>query len=244
MGLSVTVLGCSGSYPGPGLASSGYLVQSETTNVWLDTGPGTFSALQQVIDPRDLTAIVLSHSHVDHWIDLATAYTALRYFLEMQDIPVYGTAETRKLATPLVSKAGERTFVWTTIDQATKVMIGDLAFSFARTAHPVETLAVRVDHGGRSLAYSADTGVGWSMGTLGDGIDLAFVEASLATDMEDTFEHLSGRQAGAMARDAGVARLVITHIIPGVDVEMQRRDAEAAYGATVEVAAPLVRYDA
>jgi ribonuclease BN (tRNA processing enzyme) len=242
VGLSVTILGCSGSYPGPDRAASGYLVRTDTTAVWLDCGPGTFSALQHVIDPTAIDAIVLSHAHVDHWLDITSARTAYAYFLHRQNIPVYGTAETERYLRPLIGH-GDRTLAWTTIDASTSLRIGDLDLSFARTDHPPETLAVRVDHNGRSLAYSADTGPRWSMTALGEGIDLALIEASLTIEREGAFEHLSGRQAGAMAREAGAARLVITHVVPGVDVEHQRRDAEAAFGGPVEAAAPMRRFE-
>ena len=70
MGLSITVLGCSGTYAGPGGACSGYLVRSNDTSVWVDTGPGSLANLQQHIDLASLDAIVVSHSHPDHWGEL------------------------------------------------------------------------------------------------------------------------------------------------------------------------------
>jgi ribonuclease BN (tRNA processing enzyme) len=114
--------------------------------------------------------------------------------------------------------------------------VGGISIRFSRTDHPVETLAVRADADGCSIAYSADTGPRWSATSLGDGIDLLVCEASLSIADEGKAPHLSGRQAGAMARAAGVARLVVTHVVPGADAEQHRRDAEAAFGAPVELA--------
>src|ERR1700722_14911647 len=67
---TLTVLGCDGSWPGPGGAGSGYLVQAGGTTLLLDAGPGPFAALQGWIDPAGIAAVVLSHSHPDHWSDL------------------------------------------------------------------------------------------------------------------------------------------------------------------------------
>jgi ribonuclease BN (tRNA processing enzyme) len=89
---------------------------------------------------------------------------------------------------------------------------------------------VRVDAGGRSLAYSADTGPDWSVAELGEGVDLFVCEASLTEAEEGRVQHLSAAQAGAMAAAAGVGRLVLTHVVPGVDPEAQRA---AAAGASV-----------
>ena len=67
---TLTVLGCDGSYPGPGGAASGYLVEDGTTSLWLDAGTGTFANLQRLGDPGSVDALVLSHEHPDHWSDL------------------------------------------------------------------------------------------------------------------------------------------------------------------------------
>lgn len=67
---TLTILGCDGSFAGPGGAGSGYLVRTAAATIWLDAGPGTFGRLQEVCYPGTLDAIVLSHEHPDHWTDL------------------------------------------------------------------------------------------------------------------------------------------------------------------------------
>ncbi len=84
MGLSITVLGCSGTYAGPGGACSGYLVRSNDTSVWVDTGPGSLANLQQHIDLASLDAIVVSHSHPDHWGELGVVRNALKYGFQIE----------------------------------------------------------------------------------------------------------------------------------------------------------------
>jgi ribonuclease BN (tRNA processing enzyme) len=242
VGLSVTVLGSSGTYAGPDQASSGYLVRSEATAVWVDAGPGTLGNLQRHIDLRQLDAVVLSHHHPDHWLELPVLRNALRYVLGVDGVPVFGTRATQRAARNVIGKL-EPTLEWTTIADSATFGIGDLDVRCSRTDHPVETLAFRIDHGGRSLAYSADTGNGWSVAALGTGIDLFLCEASLRDADADAVQHLTGTQAGAMGRAAGVARLVITHVVPGVDPEDQRAAAEAAFGAPVAVALPHDRFD-
>jgi ribonuclease BN (tRNA processing enzyme) len=111
----------------------------------------------------------------------------------------------------------------------------------------VETVAVRIeDESGRAVAYSADTGPGWSFERFGASIHLAICEASLAADREGSFQHLSGRQAGRIAREAGAARLVITHLPPGTDIETRRLETESdeGFGGPVAVAIPGRRFTA
>ncbi|MDE0194315.1 MAG: MBL fold metallo-hydrolase, partial [bacterium] len=233
MGLSITVLGCSGSYSAPGLACTGYLVESDTTRVWLDAGPGTLANLQRHRTLEEIDAIVITHEHPDHWLDLAMAYIACRYFLDRAPMPVYGTAGTRALAQALAGAHGlAPTIDWHVISDRDSTTIGDQQWRFSRTDHPVETLAPRVDSGGRTFAFSADTGVGWSFASLGGGIDLGLCEATyLHRDLVPPSPHLSALQAGAMAAKAGVKRLLLTHLAPGSDAPAFGREATRGVGA-------------
>lgn len=241
MGLTVTVLGCSGSYAGAGEACSGYLVRSPGATVVVDLGSGTLANLQHHIAIAELDAVVLSHSHPDHWLDLPLLRNAMRYLLGLEGLAVYGTQGTLDAAR-VISGELEPTLLWTTIDERSKVVVGDMTVRFGRTDHPVETLAVRVESGGRTLLYSADTGPGWDPGPLGADVDLFLCEASLPVDQEGRTQHLSGRQAGALARELGAGHLVVTHVSPGVDDEAQRRDAAGAFGGEVGVAETGARF--
>ena len=77
MALTLTVCGCTGSYPGPDAACSGYLISSGDTHVLLDAGPGVLAAMQHHITIAELSAVVLTHAHTDHWTDLCGLNTAL-----------------------------------------------------------------------------------------------------------------------------------------------------------------------
>jgi ribonuclease BN (tRNA processing enzyme) len=237
--LSVTVLGCSGTYAAPGGACTGYLVRGGGVNVLLDCGPGVLANLQQHLALGDLDAVVVSHEHPDHCSELGVLQNAWRYALGRERLRVLGTAGARGKAEGLASHGTvEPTFAWNDLVDGSRAELGGLTLTFSRTDHPVETLAVRVDDAeGRSLAFSADTGPDWSFAHLGAGIDLALCEATFLAEREpDGISHLSARQAGAMCREAAVARLVITHHWPGDDLDAHRAEAEAAFGAPVEVA--------
>ena len=236
--LAVTVLGADGSYPGPGGACSGYLVGAGDTLVWLDAGTGTLANLQRHADLGQVDAIVLSHAHADHWTDIEGYYVACRYFLGRRRVPVYAPPGLRQLPRGVDD---DGTFVWHEIEDGSQVEVGPLRMRFSRTDHPVETLAVRVESGGRALGYSADTGPAWSLGELGP-LDLALVEASFLAPHEGRARHLSARQAGMAARQAGARRLVITHISPTVERAAAQAEAESSFGQPVDAALVSARY--
>lgn len=243
MGLTVTVLGCSGSYPAPDCACSGYLVSDGKTHVAVDLGPGCLGNLQKHLGIERLSGVVLSHAHPDHWVDLTGLHVALKYRYGREGVPVYGTAENRGMAL-LVTGALEPTFAWTVTGDGDDFAVGGLRFRLDRTDHYVQTHAVRVDsRDGASLVYSADTGPEWSLERIGKDVDLALVEATYGTDVEaEGIKHLSAGQAGEMARSAGAKRLVLTHMWPGSDLAVHARNGEAAYGAPVTIASPNERY--
>lgn len=243
--LALTVLGCDGSYPGPGGAGSGYLVTCEGTSVWLDAGPGTLANLQCHVDLADLDAVVLTHEHPDHWSDVEHLVVACRWFLRRTGVPVHAPASLIELARDRLGPAAGPVPVldWHPTEPGRALEIGPLRLSFSRTDHPVPTHAVRVEAGGRALGYSADSGPAWGLSALGPGLDVALCEATYLSDREGTVQHLSARQAGATAREAGVGRLVITHLAPGIDRSAAEAEAEAAFGGPVEVAVIGARYE-
>ncbi len=235
---TLSVLGCDGSYPGPGGAGSGYLVQDGTTTLWLDAGPGTFANLQQMCDPGSVDAVVLSHEHPDHWTDLES-FAVWRRQSGCGPVPVYAPPGLRRRS----YFTDEPLLGWVESEPSMRIVVGRLTCSFVATDHGPPTLAVRIDAAGGpedlsgSFAYSADTGPDWSIAELGSGIGTVLCEATYTRAHEGTLSHLSGRQAGSMAAAAGVGRLVLTHRWPTVSAGVLAAEAEEAMGRPVHQAA-------
>jgi ribonuclease BN (tRNA processing enzyme) len=245
----LTVLGCDGSWPGPGGAGSGYLVQTDDAVLLLDAGPGTFANLCRWGDPARVTAVILTHEHPDHWTDLESFATWAGFGpgrAQFQDtsgrgggagsggdrLTVYAPPGLRRW-----SHFAEAPWIhWRELAPSMVLTIGSVQARFVATDHGPPTLAVALESDGATLAYSADSGPGWSVEELGSGLGTFLCEATYTRESEGSLQHLSGAQAGTIARSAGVARLILTHRWPTVSADAVRREAETAWGRPVEQA--------
>jgi ribonuclease BN (tRNA processing enzyme) len=241
----LTILGSNGTYPTPGRPASGYLVEHDGTRLWIDAGHGTFAALQDVIDLSLIDAVLLSHIHPDHCVDIFGFYHALRY----GEQPRYGipTFVPEKLAEHLIGFLGgdanhpiTEVLDFRTMDRGDRAEVGGVGLEFGITDHPVPTLAARLETGGRSLVYSSDTGVGGDAGALATGASVFLCEATYqgSSEVKPWPHHLTAGEAGSIARIAGAGRLVLTHLWPTFDPDRSIAEAEATFGRAVGLAVP------
>ncbi|MHC0433958.1 MBL fold metallo-hydrolase [Streptomyces sp. O3] len=248
--MKLTVVGCSGSFPSADSACSSYLVEADGFRLLLDMGNGALGELQRHCGLYDLDAIFLSHLHADHCIDMCGYFVARYYRHEggrCGAIPVYGPeGAEQRLTTAYAdtpsSSAMSEVFDFRTLKPGA-FDVGPFSVRTERVPHPVESYAIRVEHGGASLTYSGDTGVCAALDDLAAGTDLYLCEASFTHGKEDIPDlHLNGREAGESARRAGARRLVLTHIPPWTDPNVNLADARAAYDGPVELARPGAVY--
>lgn len=247
--MRLTVLGCSGSMPGPDSAASGYLVEAGGARLVLDLGNGALGPLQRLVGVAglaELDAVMLSHLHPDHCMDRCGLYVALRYGVpSARRVPVYGPDETAERMAAAYGKepdpglSGEFDFRTYPASPAEAIAVGPLTVRVVRVEHPVPAYAVRVEHEGRSLVYSGDTAATPALVELARGADLLLCEAAY-TDGADNPPgiHLTGREAGEHAAAAGVRRLVVTHVPPWGDPQRAAEHASEVYDGPVELAVP------
>ncbi len=246
--MRVTVLGSAGSYPAPGRACSSYLVEAGGYRLLLDAGNGSLANLLQVCDVRDLDGVVLTHRHHDHLADAYALHTALTFHpAGRKPVPGWAHADANGYLGRIAGGEDRlrELLPLRHIRDREWVEAGPLRVSFRATAHPVPTLGVRVEHGGASFAYSADTGPCDAVRDLADGVDLFLCEATWAGRAEDypADLHLTGTGAGVLAATAGARRLVVTHVAYPTDPARVAAEAAQAFGAPVEAAADLAAYE-
>jgi ribonuclease BN (tRNA processing enzyme) len=243
----LTVIGCSGSAPGPASPASCYLVEHEEFALLLDLGNGAFGALQAVTDPGLVDAVYLSHLHADHCLDVAPFVVWHRYSgrSDGRTVPLFApVGADRRLALAYDPDGGSIDDVFdVTAIGAGSWRLGPFEVTTVRTQHPVECHAVRLSAGGRSLVYTGDTGPSADVVELARGADVLLAEAA-HPDVPGLPEglHLTGRQAGEHAAAAGVGRLIVTHVPAWVDADAQLAAARAVFPAS-ELARHAAVYD-
>ncbi|HEY0716561.1 MAG TPA: MBL fold metallo-hydrolase [Streptosporangiaceae bacterium] len=245
--MRLTIIGCSGSFPGPESPASSYLLEAEGFRLLLDLGNGALGVLQRYAALASIDAVCLSHLHADHCLDLCSYYVARRYAPggPLPALPVHAparAAERMSLAygpepepDPGPGLAGM--FPFTTLTAGTRA-IGPFRVTTARMNHPVETYGFRIEHGGRVLAYSADTGPTGALAELAARADLLLCEASFLTGESDRADlHLTARQAGEAAEQAGVRHLVLTHLVAWNDRGRSFGEAREVFTGALSLAA-------
>jgi ribonuclease BN (tRNA processing enzyme) len=240
--MELTVLGCSGSYGAPaGGACSGYLVRTTQSALWLDCGNGTLANLQRHVAVDDLTAVVITHWHPDHCVDIYGLHVLLKYGLDGITLPVYAPEGLERRLATLVDGDWGGVLDWSAVGDGDAVTVNDCDLRFSRTAHPPPTMAVELAADGKRLVYTADTGPDWSPEVFGPGADLVLSEATFQRDNENGGVHLSARQAGERGRAARARGLMLTHLWPGLDPNASVVEGSEAFGRQVLLAAPHQR---
>ncbi|GII83013.1 MBL fold metallo-hydrolase [Sphaerisporangium siamense] len=231
--MKLTIVGCSGSFPGPDSPASCYLLEAEGFRMLIDFGNGSLGALQRHIGLYDVDAICLSHLHADHCLDMCAYHVVRTYSPDgpLPRVPVHApSAAPRRLAAAYGmddEPALDTAFAFTPLAPGS-FTVGPFEMTAALMNHPVETYGFRVSHGGRSVAYSADTGESAELVDLAAGADLLLCEASFRDRPGNPKGlHLSGRQAAEHAARAGVGTLVLTHLVPWYDPADVLADAAA-----------------
>ena len=254
--MRLTVVGCSGSFAGPASPASCYLVTTEhegrTWRLVLDLGNGALGALQRHTDLVDLDAVVLSHLHPDHCMDLTGLYVTRTYDPNGPAegrLPVYGPVGTEdrahKAYEGLAPAEMSGVFEFRRMAEGIPMHIGPFVVRPFRVNHPVEAYGFRVEADGAVLAYTGDTDSCDALGPLLAGADLVLTDSAFVEGRDDTRDiHLTGRRAAEAAVAAGgVRRLMLTHIPAWNDPEICRAQAAEVWPGEVELAQPDATYE-
>lgn len=230
-----TILGNSGGFPAPGGATSGYLLRLQDKNILIDCGSGVLSNLFRFIPVESLDAVILTHLHHDHISDIQVLRYAIdlsrRYDVPVKQIPVFAPATPELLSASLQSDGN---LIVGHISHGTELNMFGATVRFHAMEHPVETYGVSFEYGGRKIAYTGDSIPCANLMELLRDADLAIMDAgSLERYRKPVMMHLTASECATYAAQAGVKRLVLSHLLPLFDEQEILNEARTAFPEAV-----------
>ena len=238
--MELIVAGSGAAYPVvPGTASSTYLVRAAGATICLDLGQGGFAALAGRTAPQELAAVVISHLHPDHFVDLVALRHYLRYEFEpVRRVRVIAPAG---LADRLDGLLAEPGFAAVTLDVEARepgvLAVGPFTVESRRVTHTNDSFGVRVSTGdGPGLVYSGDCGVAGDLAPLIRPGDTLLTEIAWgAGPVPAPGIHLHGASIGDLAAATRPARVLLTHLQPHRDPAAAVAAVRAAWSGEVRL---------
>jgi ribonuclease BN (tRNA processing enzyme) len=233
--LKLTIVGCWGGYPKANEASSGYLLEHEGFKLMIDFGSGVLAKLQNFVKPEELDALVLSHYHPDHVADIGVLQHArlIQGFLgkKSPQLPIYGHTKDKPEFMKLTYK---NITIGVEYGPNQKLEIGPFTITFIPAVHPVPCYAMRIEAGGKSLFYTADTSFKEEFIPFAEGADLLLGECNFYGSQDGKGAgHMNSHDNGKLALHAKVKQMVLTHLPHYGELEQLISEASSVYGGPI-----------
>jgi len=244
--MELITLGTSAAYPTVNRACSGYLIREEGTNVLMDAGSSVTRNLMRWINPSLLDAIVITHLHQDHFIDIYPLYYFLAFHhRERLPIDVYAPEGARDFVLQIFPRGSEKgldsVYNFKPLRHRGSFKVGVIEFQSIGVRHSLNAFGIRASAGQRTIAYSSDTGFDEILYEVAAGSDIFICEATMQQEREDLL-HLTAAQAGMIASKAGAKKLVLTHIWPDFELAESQRMAAAEYAGPIVLAEDNMKF--
>ena len=238
--MKITIIGHWGGFPKAGEATSGYLIEHDNYKLLLKCGSGVVNSLQKVTDIKYIDAALITHYHYDHCCDIGPLQYARQIKTQLGEInkplPIYAPeGEFFKLL-----KWEDYTY-GVSFNADSNIVLGPFEISFIKNVHPVEAYSVKIRCGDKIFSFTSDTSYFKNLTEFFDGSDLLICECSFYADMDGTKTgHLNSSQAGMLAENANVKKLILTHLPHFGDLNDLLVQAKAHYSGDTELASYLM----
>lgn len=245
--MRLTVVGCASAYTRrPGLASSCYLLEDSDHAVVLDMGQGSFSELARYRVAETVDGVLVSHLHADHLVDLIPFRHYLRYDANAEGrVALYGPGALRDRFDAFQAEQGFLSPLAGDGLEPGTFELGGLSVEARHVTHIEDSYAYRLSstRDGVGLVYSGDCARADDLLPLLNEGDTLLCEAAFGAGPGGGGGHITAQEGARVAAEAGVRRLILTHILDRHDGEEARRAAEEIFGAEVLLAQPGLSLD-
>ncbi|WP_042455174.1 MBL fold metallo-hydrolase [Neobacillus dielmonensis] len=212
--MKLTIIGPWGGYPKVNAASAGYLLEHEGFRLLIDCGSGVLAKLQNIVQPEQLDAVIISHYHPDHIADIGVLQHArlIQGYLgkDMDTLPVYGHQSDQQEFSKLSYKNIMKGIAY---EPNQELRVGPFKVTFLKTDHPVPCYAMRFEAGGKAIVYTADSSFKEEFISFSQGAEVLVCECNFyANQNGKSAGHMNSTDAGRFAREADVKQLILTHL--------------------------------
>ncbi|TNV69439.1 MBL fold metallo-hydrolase [Trichococcus shcherbakoviae] len=213
--MELTILGCMGGYPTKDVGTTAYLLTSDDFRLLIDVGSNALLSLEHHLDPLDLDALILTHYHADHIADLGV----LQYTFQLKEpaegkakkvLPIYGHTESEFFR--LLEMTGVSEGIAYAPDETLE--LGPFRIRFLKTIHPVPCYALRIEEiaTGKVFVFGADSAYLPAFVPFVKDADLFMADANLFNGNERHHAHMTAGEVAAIAEEAAVKQLILTHL--------------------------------
>ena len=226
--MKLTILGSGTATPSLHRNSSGLFIQTSNLKIIVDMGAGTLRRMCEAgIDYREIDVIALTHFHPDHVTDFISFLFASNYAygpLRTAPFHVIGPIGLEQFYKKLIEIFGQ----WIVPSQDRLIMrevsatspdsveIEGVRIKSSPAAHSFPSVSYRIETGETALTISGDTDVSANLVRLAQGAHTLVCECSMPDTMK-VEGHMTPSEAGAIAAQASVTRLILTHFYPPCD---------------------------
>ena len=237
--MKLKILGTQSPYNTPGHNCPGFLITDAETKILLDCGRGSHSLLNFPNDLNNLS-VIISHLHRDHYNDIYNLQYSSFVFHNQKRIKnpinIYLPANPISNYNDVISE--NLAFAkYSTINEYSNLNIGNMNISFCQTNHPVETYAIKVTDGNRTIVYTSDTSFSSKnkLSNFAQNADLLICESSLLEEhgFPEINSHLTAKQAAIIAKAANVKGLILTHFWPDEPTQKYVDEAKKVFSKVI-----------
>ena len=239
--MKLTILGTMSPYSKINNACPSYFIESGCSKVLLDCGSGSHRFFDMQNKLNDLH-IIISHLHRDHYNDLFN-YQYSSYVLHRQNkifkpISIYLPEIPQQIVQDIKQEFNAFCNYYS-INEDKELKIGDLKLNFMKTEHSkeVDTYAIKITESEQVLTYTADMSylAKDKIINFAKNSNILLCEASLLQDygFPEINSHLTAKQAGIIAKQANVDKLVLTHFWPEENLENYLKEAKTIFDNTI-----------
>jgi len=211
--MKITILGKYGSFPAANGACSGYLIEDGDNHILIDCGNGVLSRLQKYCSIENLDAIVISHLHDDHMGDLRILQYAIETKKAFGEINWLMKLYIPRTPVDVVKELSTDIYDIHFITDELSVKVGKFLLTFAAMQHTVESYAISIENNTTRVVYSGDTILNDRLIHFSKRADVLICESTfaIASRLTAMTPHMTAAQAGYVAREAKVSKLLLTH---------------------------------